>query len=180
MSVDEHFVEQSRRELSPARGDAHCTFGSFSFSGSKPAAAGGLSVAAATTNGDGPISIRGRSSADRVAHNDEVAGSIPAPVTNLMSGRVQLPAGAKPLRGAAAQDSSFRPPVIFFPGVGVHCANVAEGVHPPGQTEGPSHGHTVRGFDIAFTRNTSPVGFTLNPEWETASHGIRWAWEEQP
>jgi hypothetical protein len=80
-----------------------------------------------------------------------------------MSGAGSTPSRSETAAGAAAHNSSFRPPVIFFRGWALIIgANVAEGSHPPGQTAGPSHGQSVRGFVIAFTRNTSPVGFTFS------------------
>lgn len=114
------------------QGESNITPGAFSFSGLKVAEAAGSPVAAADTNGDGLISLRGRSAADRLAHNQEVVGSNPAPVTTS----------------------------------GGHTI----GVRPPGQTEGAITRHTVRGL-TAFTRNSSPVGFTFkeplipNTEW---------------
>lgn len=155
MMLDEStkFVEAPGEPI--PKGESNITLGAFFFSGSKSAAADGLPVAAATTNGDGLIPVRG-------------AGAIPS--------------RSETADRSAPHLISPSAPVSTFPGADdVHTSEVA-GAGQPGQTEPELLPDLVRGFDTAFTRNSPPAdpAFTLNPEWASAHYGIRWPWEPAP
>lgn len=107
--------------------------------------------------------LRGRSAEDRLAHNQEAAGSNPAPVT------------------------THRPEPDYLPGTDFDAATMNGGDNFPGgryrtSESGVSPAGANPGFsdspDVgAVADDHAPAGFILNPAWARAPLGIRWAWE---